>query len=158
MTMVFNVEKRGWGQKNTAPIGPSQLWSTPLFIRTCSTLFVDINRKNVDVCRMMPMISPVNFVLQHDFRLLRRSRTIVSHAKINAARARRERNKYTICVKTPFAFRSVQSDVGSHCPSPLLPGGASTMFPYVHEQVNFHAVVLAGSGLYGMHIARGPQT
>ena len=104
------------------------------------------------------MISPVNFVLQHDFRLFRRSRTIVSHAKINAARARRERNKVTAWANIPFAFLSVQSDVGSHCPLALLPGGGSTLCPNMHEHVNFHTVVLAGSGLYGMHIARGPQT
>ena len=104
------------------------------------------------------MISPVNFVLQHDFRLFRRSRTIVSHAKINAARQKKGRNTYTPCKNIPFAFLSVQSDVGSHCPSPLLPGSASTMFPNVHEHVNFHAIVLVGSGLNGIHDARGPQT
>ena len=80
MKMVFSVMKRGWGLKSTAPIGDSQWWSTPLFIRMSRTLFVKNIKKNVDVCRMIPMISPVNFVLQHDFRLFRRSRTIVSHA------------------------------------------------------------------------------
>ena len=158
MIMTFSVAKRGWGKRNIPLRSYSQRWSTPLFIRMCCALFPKKKRKHVDVCRMMPLISPINFVLQHDFRLFRRSRTIVSHAKMNAPRQKRERNNHTICTTIPFAFLSVQSDVGSHCPSPLLPGSASTIFPYVHEHVNFHAVVLVGSGLNGMHTARGPQT